>query len=47
MMTENKPVNIKSKIEKKKLKPQLDIAKRKNNTNGAKKNKTAKILWRY
>jgi hypothetical protein len=47
MMTENKPVNIKSKIEKRKFKPQLEIAKKKSDKNGAKKNKKAKILWKY
>jgi hypothetical protein len=47
MMIENKPVNIKSKIEKKKLRPQLEIAKKESDKNGAKKNKTAKILWKY
>ena len=47
MMTENKPVNIKSKIEKTKFKPQLEIAKKKSDKNGAKKNKKAKILWKY
>jgi hypothetical protein len=47
MMTENKPVNIKSKIEKKKFKPQLEIAKKESDKIGEKKNKTAKILWKY
>jgi len=47
MMTENKPVNIKSKIEKKKFKPQLEIAKKESDKIGAKKNKTAKIMWKY
>ncbi len=47
MMTENKSVNIKSKIEKRKFKPQLEIAKKESDKIGAKKNKTAKIMWKY